>query len=246
VTSDARQTEPATAESKKLRETIGRVRFVLWDLDGPICRLFAGHPAEEVARRMVELVDRLGLKDALTRTERDTGDPHVALLGVNRRQPGSDLLAELEEWLTREELEAVSSALPTPYADPLIRTWSAVGVRFAVTTNNSPLVAAEYVKTRGLADYFPHIHGRTQDLDLMKPDPHCLKQAMTALGADPVATLMIGDAPSDFKAARAAGVSFLGYARNEKKERELLDAGAGLVVRSLEQVLILLRGAIHG
>ncbi|KPI10196.1 HAD-superfamily hydrolase, subfamily IA, variant 3 [Actinobacteria bacterium OK074] len=191
---------------------------------------------------MVGLVERLGLVDALTEQERTSEDPHFALLGVNRRHPASDLLLDLEEWLTRQELEAVPSALPTPYADPLIQTWSAFGVRFAVTTNNSPLVAAEYVKTRGLADYFPHIYGRTQNLGLMKPDPYCLRQAMNALGASPETTLMIGDAPTDLLAARAAGVSFLGYARNAKKESELRNAGAELVVRSLNPVLMLLRG----
>jgi phosphoglycolate phosphatase-like HAD superfamily hydrolase len=53
---------------------------------------------------------------------------------------------------------------------------------------------------------------------------------------------MIGDTPSDFLAAREAGVPFLGYARNERKEKALREAGAGMMVGSLELVLQTLRG----
>ncbi|CAM5333157.1 HAD superfamily hydrolase (TIGR01509 family) OS=Streptomyces albaduncus OX=68172 GN=FHS32_004053 PE=4 SV=1 [Streptomyces griseoloalbus] len=41
---------------------------------------------------------------------------------------------------------------------------------------------------------------------------------------------MIGDTPSDYQAARAAGVPFLGYARNERKNKVLRDAGAETIV----------------
>ncbi|GAB2869886.1 HAD family hydrolase [Streptomyces deserti] len=241
MTSDATQTDPVAADPEILRELITPVRFVLWDLDGPICRLFAGHPAHQVARGLVELIDRLGLSGLLTEAERTDPDPHVALLGINQRHPGSDLMIALEEWLTRHELEAVPKALPTPYADPLIRTWWSRGVRYAITTNNSAVAAEAYIRSRGLTGCFPHIYGRTQDLDKMKPDPHCLLKGLRALGADTSATLMIGDAPSDLRAAEQAGVRFLGYARNADKEKELRTAGADVVVNSLEPLLRVVR-----
>jgi phosphoglycolate phosphatase-like HAD superfamily hydrolase len=52
---------------------------------------------------------------------------------------------------------------------------------------------------------------------------------------------MIGDTATDLLAAQRAGVSFLGYARNENKERILKGAGAEVVVRSMKQVLDVLR-----
>jgi phosphoglycolate phosphatase-like HAD superfamily hydrolase len=177
----------------------------------------------------------------LTEQERSSNDPHDALRGVHIRRPGSDLVLELEEWLTRRELLAVPKAMPTPHADPLIRTWSSLGVRFAITTNNAALAAAAYVESRGLSDCFPYVYGRTPNLDLMKPNPHCLEEAIKAMGAVPSGTLMIGDTATDLLAAQRAGVSFLGYARNENKERILKGAGAEVVVRSMKQVLDVLR-----
>jgi HAD superfamily hydrolase (TIGR01509 family) len=214
---------------------------VLWDLDGPICRLFAGYPAHQIAGELVDKIDQLGMGGLLTEQERSSNDPQAALRGVHERHRGSDLVLELEEWLTRREVAAVGTAMPTPYADPLIRTWSSLGAEFAITTNNAAVAAAAYTETRGLADCFPHVYGRTPNLDLLKPNPHCLEEAIKAMGAVPSGTLMIGDAATDLEAARQAGVAFLGYARDEFKEGLLRDAGAEVVVGSLEQVLVTFR-----
>ncbi|MEU0214735.1 HAD-IA family hydrolase [Streptomyces sp. NPDC006265] len=247
MTSDTKQTGAVHIATEndpnRLRHLIRRARVVLWDFDGPICRLFAGHSAERVSGDLVSWLEGRGLHGLLTETERESLDPQVVLRAVDRRHPGSDLVAELEERLAQEELRAASSAMPTPYADPLIRTWTAVGSRLAITTNNSPRVVRTYLAGRGLADCFaPHVYGRTQELHHLKPDPHCLNRALQAMGTAPGEALMIGDAPTDHEAAERAGVPFLGYARNDRKAKLLLEAGAESVVGSLETLLRLLRG----
>ncbi|MEV6942025.1 HAD family hydrolase [Streptomyces sp. NPDC051172] len=242
MTTDTTQTEPVTVETGNLRELITNARLVLFDFDGPICRLFAGHSAERVASELVAWLERQGLRGLLTEEEQVHPDPMVVLYAVNREHPRSDLVLELEERLTQQERKAVPTAMPTAYADPLIRTWSAVGGRLAVTSNNSPRTVFDYLSSRGLASCFaPHVYGRTSELDLLKPNPHCLRQALNAVGSAPSAALMIGDAPTDLQAAESAGVPFLGYARNEYKYKLLRDAGARTVVGSLLPVLRLLR-----
>jgi len=242
---EAAQTEAAqavAAETEAVRDLIARARVVLWDFDGPICRLFAGHAADKVADDLVDWLEGRGLHGLLTDEERRSLDPHIVLRALDRRHPGSDLVDELEERLTQEELRATTSAMPTPYADPLIRTWKAVGRRLAIATNNSPQVVRTYLEGRDLTSCFaPHIYGRTQRLNHLKPDPHCLNRALNAMGSAPSDALMIGDTPSDLYAAKAAGVPFLGYARNERKEKLLLDAGATVTVSSLEPVLMMTR-----
>lgn len=238
VVTDRTEYDPA-----ELRDLIRNAHAVLWDFDGPICRLFAGHKAEKVATDLVEWLERRGLRALLTEDERKTLDAQVVLHAVDRRHPGSDLVAELEERLTKEELKATSTAMPTAHADPLIRTWTAVGSRLAIATNNSPQVVRAYLASRGLTSCFiPHIYGRTQQLNLLKPDPHCLNRALNAMGTAPEAALMIGDTPTDYLAARAAGVPFLGYARNERKAGLLRKAGARVIVGSLEPVLLVVKG----
>nr|WP_239158204.1 HAD-IA family hydrolase [Streptomyces sp. SID13726] len=229
-------------KAENLRDLVTRARVVLWDFDGPICSLFSGHSAAKVATELVDWLESRGLRGLVTDGERLTLDPHVVLRAVDARHPGSDLVAELEERLTKEELRAASSAMPTAYADPLIRTWTAVGSRLAITTNNSPRVVRKYLAGRGLVSCFtPHIYGRTHDLHHLKPHPHCLNRALNAMGAAPADALMIGDTPSDYLAAHSAGVPFLGYARNERKARLLREAGAVSIVGSLWSVLSTVR-----
>ncbi|MFE9170641.1 HAD family hydrolase [Streptomyces kebangsaanensis] len=228
-------------EAGELWELISRARVVLWDFDGPVCGLFAGHSSERVAAELVRGLESRGPRGLLTERERESLDPLAVLRAVGRRHPGSDLVAGLEARLTQEEMRAASSARPTPYADALIRAWAARGSRLAVTTNNSPLVVRKYLDSRGLAPCFdPHVYGRTRDLERLKPDPYCLNRALNATGAAPGRALMIGDTPSDHEAARRAGVPFLGYARNARKEKLLREAGATVVVESLEPVLRIL------
>lgn len=242
MTPDTTQTELVAAEAENLRNLIAEARVVLWDFDGPICRLFAGHSAEDVADGLVEWLEGQGLRGLLSDDERASLDPHVVLRAVDRRHPGSDLVAELEERLTQEELRAASTAMPTAHADPLIQTWKAVGSRLAIATNNSPRVVRKYLAGRGLISCFaPHIYGRTQELQHLKPDPHCLNQALRAMGVAASAALMIGDTPSDFIAARTAGIPFLGYGRNPRKEKLLREAGATSIVASLAPVLTAVR-----
>ncbi|MFI8948028.1 HAD family hydrolase [Streptomyces sp. NPDC053750] len=243
MTSDMDQVEPVSGrtggseQSESLRDLVMGARVVLWDFDGPVCRLFAGYSAHRVAGELVDWLESLGLKDLLTPEEQVHPDPHV-LLGAVDRSHRKDLVAEFEERLTHEELRAVPTAWPTAYADPLLRTWAALGAGLAITTNNSPRVVRAYLASRGLlACFAPHIYGRTQDLRLLKPDPYCLDRALGAMGVAPAQALMVGDSPADVAAARKAGVPFLGYARNARKAEQLRVAGAPTLVGSLEAVL---------
>ncbi|MCH0566082.1 HAD hydrolase-like protein [Streptomyces sp. MUM 136J] len=219
---------------------VARARHVLFDFDGPICLLFHGCPADRIAVEQVEWLDARGLGWMLTDAERRSPDPHGVLSSIAERHPGSDLVAELEEQLTRHELRAARLARPTAYADVLVRTWVAVGVRLAIVTNNSARTVSSYLHGRGLLRCFaPHIYGRTQDLSLLKPHPRTLNTALTALGAAPEAALMIGDSLSDHTAAVRAGVPFIGYARRAATADRMRRAGVPehSIMRSLAPLL---------
>ncbi|MGV4987544.1 HAD family hydrolase [Streptomyces sp. NRAIS4] len=238
------ETPGPEAPQDELSNLVTRARVVLFDFDGPICRLFASHSAERIAGELVDWLEERGLRGLLTEEESITPDPHVVMRAAGRLHPGSDVVAALEERLTAEELRAVTSAMPTPFADPLIRSWTAMGVRLAITTNNSPRAVMTYLRSRGLHDAFePHIYGRTTDLDHLKPAPSVLNRALMAMDVEPEDALSIGDSPSDLEASRRADVPFLGYARNERKEELLRTAGAEMIVHSLESVLRVIMSA---
>ncbi|MCT9007069.1 HAD family hydrolase [Streptomyces rhizosphaerihabitans] len=244
MTAGTGQTKVVTSRIENVRELVARTRYVLFGFDGPICRLFPGHSAEAVARVQAEWLTERGLYAVLTEEGRGHRDPYGMLTAVARRHPGSELVAELEERLTRFELTAARTAMPTAYADPLIRTWTAVGAKLAVATDNSVRTVTSYLDSRRLTPCFaPHVYGRMPDLSPLKPHPAILERALNEMGAVPEASLMIGGTPSDHAAAHRAGVRFLGYARNPSRARLLHEAGVPpqTVTASLEPLLSALR-----
>ncbi|MEE1755582.1 HAD family hydrolase [Streptomyces sp. SP18CS02] len=216
---------------------------VVLGFDGPLCRLFAGRPADQVAGHLITWLEHNDGRVRLPDRVLHGGDPYAVLAEVGRLRPDSGLVAALEEELTAEELRATPTAWPTPYADPLIRTWHATGVTLALIGDNSPRAARTYLAQRGTEYCFgSRIHGRTRASDRLRPDPDCLHRALDSLGAEAATTLMIGDSAADVTAARAAGVAFIGYGRTEERVERLRRAGAASVVMSLGPVLDAVRG----
>ncbi|WP_199831772.1 HAD family hydrolase [Streptomyces sp. ERV7] len=218
-----------------LRERLAAAKCVLFDFDGPVCRLFAGVGAPAVAAAIAERLSGRLEHGALRPKGKAAGDPLALLLAAWKQGESKAVVKEAESTLTAQEIRAATSAHSTAYANSLILALSAAGFRLAVTTNNSPKAVAAYLRREGLDGCFgEHIHGRTADLALLKPHPHCLERALDSTGSSPAETLMIGDSPADWIAADAIGVSFLGYAPDGAKVAQLADAGVKDIVRSLE------------
>ncbi|MFE6285576.1 HAD family hydrolase [Streptomyces sp. NPDC057877] len=226
-----------TDADRTARALLEGARCVLFDFDGPLCRLFPEGASAPVADEVRDLVDKFGLGDVLDESERASIDPHVVLRAVHRARRTRDvteLLALMEAAVAAGEVAAAGAAWPTPRADDLVRQLARRGVRLAVVTNNAPGAATAYLDRAGLRDHFASVRGRTSDPGLMKPHPDVLHRALDDLGLAPAHAVMIGDTGTDAEAARSAGVPFIGYGRNERKVRGLRGADAGVVVTSYE------------
>ncbi|WP_327116228.1 HAD hydrolase-like protein [Streptomyces sp. NBC_01341] len=217
---------------------------VLFDFDGPLCDLFATRPATGVATRLAAELRRTGCDPEVAAS--GGGDPLALLQAVGAHYGAGERTVRAERCLAEEEIEAATGATPTEHALELIGALDAGGWRQAVTTNNSPAAVIRFFdRHESAALTGEHIHGRTPDLALLKPDPHCLLRALESTGCpDPAAAVMIGDSPADWLAARAVGVPFIGYAVNDRKRRALEEAGCRWAVRSLRGLVETARGRV--
>jgi len=220
VTSQYNQSGDATWGDHLPEVLLNRASCLLWDFDGPLCRLFARHPARDIAVTLCDLLVDLGLPAQAVRWS-ETRDPHRILRSA-------DLLGVfplLERRMAEEEIEAASKAEPTFGAAKFAELMHRSGRLLAITTNNAPEAVDSYLKAHGLKDLFgPRIFGRrTDDPRWMKPHPDCLDRAVKELGVTRDRCLMIGDSVMDAQAADEAGIPFLGYARNEERSRRLRD-----------------------
>ncbi|MDF9814740.1 HAD family hydrolase [Streptomyces sp. SPB162] len=224
---------PSATCRRTRRELVAAAECVLFDFDGPLAGLFGHYRAHEVARVLRRRLDEWGLTPAL----KDPDNPLQVLRDTSKAYRGtvwSHQVAELQRLLTAEEVRAADSAVPTEHASELVFWLVARGSKVAVTTNNSVEAANVYLARMGLSPFFgAHVHGRPADPELLKPDPFCLREALRTTGARAENCLMIGDSGDDCTAARAAGVTFLGYARNEAKRLELEIAGAEHITDAL-------------
>lgn len=75
------------------------------------------------------------------------------------------------------------------------------------------------------------------DVEASKPEPDIFGVALEKVGVDPARAIVVGDTPYDVEAARRAGVAAIGVTTGPFDERQLRDAGAIAVFKSVADLL---------
>lgn len=222
---------PVRRMSADLRQLLGEAGAVLLDFDGPVCSIFAGYPAPQVAAELVDLLrrERVAVPPDLAREL----DP----LEVLRRAGAAGdhgVTRAVEDALCAAERRAVETAVPTPYGREVIVASRQAGMPVAVVSNNSAGAVSAYLAAHRLAAYVSPVVGRAHAKpELMKPNPVPILQAVRAVGEQPARCVLIGDSLSDIEGARAAGVRVIGYANRPSKVEAFRSAGAHVVITSM-------------
>lgn len=216
------------AANLTLSDALRGVRAVLLDFDGPVCAVFAGYPAPEVARRVLAA---LGSDD-----HEGVTDPLVVLHRAADRS-GQQAAARADDVLRAAELDAVDSSAPTPGAAEVIHACQVAGLPVAVVSNNSELAIRRYLQAHGLEQLVRVVAGRPVGRpDLMKPHPYLLDRTLRALDIAPAEALFVGDSTTDIEAAQRASVRVVGYANKPGKAERLTSAGATVVIDHMQHL----------
>ncbi|MFE6825634.1 SAV_2336 N-terminal domain-related protein [Streptomyces sp. NPDC057690] len=233
---------PAGRSGRPLQDLLADAETVLFGFDGPLARLFTATTARAAALDLLGIVaEHRDPEDALA--GRPPGNPGAAgrelfvhPLDVLRAFAQDRLGPLLRDRLDRLELSAVPDAPRTHHSVVLVRTLHDTGRRVGVATD-----VCEAAVHRCLESYrlpLPAgVHGRDDDLGLLTPNPDRLLRALRPFDAPASTGVLIGSTLAELAAARAAGLHFLGLARNPTVEQALLGAGCDAVVPSLTPVL---------
>lgn len=145
--------------------------------------------------------------------------------------------AETLEALKREYVSAFVRRRESGVRDPLydgaealLRTMKEDAWLMSVATGKSRAGINTILSTYGLEHIFDAVH--CADDGPGKPDPHMLVCSMSAVGADPANTIMIGDTRHDMAMARAAGVYAQGVTWGFHTSQEMIAGGAHAVAES--------------
>lgn len=225
---------PVRRMSADLARLLSEVGAVLLDFDGPVCSIFAGYPAPQVA---AELVDVLRLHGVDVPPDLASEPDPLEVLRRTGVVGHHGITRAVEDALCAAERRAVETAEATPYGREVIVAARQAGMPVAAVSNNSAGAVIAYLEAHRLAGYVSPVVGRAYaDPDRMKPNPEPILQAVRALGEPPSRCVLVGDSLSDIHGARAAGVRVIGYANRPAKAETFNAAGADVVIVSMGEI----------
>lgn len=223
----------AQTGAQAVRALMAKTHCLLLDFDGPICDIFAGLTAPTVATSLRAALEEAGA--TLSPEACATDDP----LEVFRFSASlsSDLNALALITLTELEVKAAGTARLTSGAADLMRRAHATGLSVAIVSNNSISAVRAFLDREDLGGLVEYVSARSAaDPSLLKPNPYLLDQALMHFGAEPSSAALVGDSVTDIEASKLAGVVAIGYANRPGKVGRLGDAGADLIVTSINEL----------
>ena len=232
-----------------------RVRALCFDVDGTIADTddhlvaqlaalvdklpgVSGRRSERVARQAVmsletpvhgayAMLDQLGLDVPLTRLR-------TRLKAMKQRQadPAGTRNPEALDEVPHEMVAGVQEMLHKLAGHfPMV----------TISTGGAPRVE-RFLEHYGVRELFTAVIG-SQTTRRMKPHPEPLFYAAEKMGVDPQHCLMIGDTTIDVRTGVSAGAQTVGVLCGFGTERELREAGVGLILRTTSDLLAVLRPA---
>ena len=118
------------------------------------------------------------------------------------------------------------------------------GFLLGIATGKSRRGLDATLGAHGLLERFATV--QTADGARGKPHPEMLERAMTAVGAEPATTLLVGDTTFDMQMARSAGVQAIGVAWGYHPVEALAEAGAHSVIEEFASLAPLAVALIGG
>lgn len=221
----------------RLHAVLAATGPVLLDFDGPVTQLLPAGSNAEVAAAAREPLLAAGyeLPQELSMTT-----DHIGLLRFSASVDPATR-QDVESICRQLESEAAQKSEPTPGATEFLEACKTASRRVVVASNNDAEAIETFLHRRGLQRFVAGVVGRPRGHpELMKPDPHTVREALSVIGAPPEAAVMIGDAVSDVAASHAVAVRIIGFAKHERRGVELAEAGADALVTNLFDLIAFL------
>lgn len=175
---------------------------VLFDLDGVLLR------SEEVWFRLVEEAGRRYRGTPVTRKEfNPTFGQGTAADVVGFRFTCSP--AQLDRFYAENFHRYTGEVWVDPEAKPVLQALAERGLRRAVVTNTTTVLAQSLLGRAGLQELVEVLSCADQ-VSRAKPAPDVVHHALRGLGLEAHQAWMVGDSRYDRSAAEAAGVRFIG------------------------------------
>lgn len=228
----------STAGGTTLAEILASTRILLLDFDGPVTPLMPNGVDRAIADSMRDVLRQL--TGSVPADVVDTKDPLAVLRAAASESP--EVLTAVEDACRAGEIEAAKSCEPTDGAHDAMHACRDAGRPLIIVSNNAAEAIEAYLDGHDLMDLVQSISARPPSRpSLMKPDPFLLREVFRRHADRPDRYAFVGDSLTDIVVSRATGVHAIGYAKTSRRERELREAGAAVVVDTMHSVAIAIR-----
>lgn len=127
--------------------------------------------------------------------------------------------------------------VPFPGVAESLKRFQEMGIKMAVVSNRNRILPA--VRSSGLEGFFHKMVGM-EDVEFPKPHPGSILIALERVQGSPGSAVLVGDSEVDARAARAAGVRFIGLTTGGRSRAALLSEGACAVVDDFAEIISLI------
>ncbi len=204
------------------------IKLCVFDCDGTLidsqhsiiacmAAAFAAHGLAEPTADSIRHIVGLALTPAVARLLPDAGEDAHERVAQSYRDAFTDMRRR--------------GAVREPLYPGVLEGLAAIeeaGWLMGVATGKSRRGLMATLTGHGLHERFVTL--QTADIAASKPDPDMMLRAMDETGAEPRATVMVGDTTYDMEMARNAGASAVGVAWGYHDEQHLWDTGAHAVI----------------
>ncbi|WEK54516.1 MAG: pyrophosphatase PpaX [Candidatus Cohnella colombiensis] len=162
---------------------------------------------------------------------------------------GQPLTSQLQEFSGREQVDDLTvlyREYNLKHHDEMVALFAGVaevipalrqaGLRVGIVTTKMRATTIRALKLLGIYEYIETIV-TIEDVEHPKPHAEPVAKAITALGVEPAATMMVGDSTVDMQSATAAGAIPVGVAWSLKGADILKEAGAAHVIDEMTDLL---------
>lgn len=146
------------------------------------------------------------------------------------------LAKTLAQFTARYDAHKEDKTAPYPGIPALLHDLRAEGIQCAVFSNKADDLCGKVIAHYFGTDCFDAMRGSRPGVPT-KPDPTGLFDLMQILGADPAATLFVGDSNVDIQTGHNAHLPALGVLWGFRDEAELTAAGADVLVNTPDEIL---------
>ncbi len=209
---------------------------IVFDCDGTLVDSEGIH-AKALQGALEELGVRLAVAEIRSQSAGIANGDYLRRVAVERGivlpADAESLVEDIAEGLIDDEIRLIDGA------DSVVRKLAEKGNRLAVASNSSRRLVERMLRAVQLAEMFAGHIATRDDVALAKPAPDVYRYAARLLDARSEDCLAIEDSPVGVAAARAAGMTVIGFRPRSSlvPEDQLTGAGASLIIGSLGEIL---------